>query len=35
MTVFLGDIKQIPFDQIQDLCDNGANERWKNSFWTA
>ena len=35
MTGFLGDIKQIPFDQIQDLCDNDANERWKNSSWTA
>ena len=29
MTGFLEDIKQIPFDQIQDLCDKYANERWQ------
>ena len=29
MTAFLEDIKQISFDQIQDLCDKDANERWQ------
>ena len=29
LTGFLEDIKQIPFDQIKDLCDKDANERWQ------
>ena len=29
ITCFLEDIKQIPFDQIEDLCDKDANERWQ------
>ena len=28
MTGFLEDIKQLAFDQIQNLCDKDANERW-------
>ena len=29
LTGFLEDIKQIPFDQIKDLCDKDANEWWQ------
>ena len=28
LTGFLEDIKQIPFNQIKDLCDKDANEQW-------
>ena len=29
LTGFLEDIKEIPFDQIKDLCDKDANEWWQ------
>ena len=29
MTGFLEEIKQIPVDQIKDLCDKDANNRWQ------